>query len=122
MGDFRLSLLARADIVDILAYTHEPFGPQARLRYERLIATALRDLANDPERRGSLARPEFGEAVRSYHLRFSRDRAGGDFGSVRRPRHFVLYRPIAPNLIGIGRLLHDAMELERHLPADFGEP
>ncbi|WP_249116975.1 hypothetical protein [Ciceribacter sp. L1K23] len=38
MGDIRISLLARADIVDILIYTHETFGPQARLRYEQLIA------------------------------------------------------------------------------------
>lgn len=122
MGDFRLSLLARADIVNILAYTNETFGPQARVRYERLIATALRDLAAEFERRGSIPRPELGAAIRSYHLRHSRERAAGGFGMVRRPRHFVLYRRIGPDLIGIGRLLHDALELERHLPTDFGEP
>lgn len=121
MGDIRISLLARADIVDILIYTRETFGPQARLRYEQLIATALRDLADEPDRRGSLARPEFGETIRSYHLRFSRDRTGGS-SLVRRPRHIVLYRIIRPGLVGVGRLLHDAMELERYLPADFGTP
>ncbi|PYE36076.1 hypothetical protein C8J35_102461 [Rhizobium sp. PP-F2F-G38] len=38
---FRLSAAAEADIVDILAWTHGHFGTKARLRYERLIATAL---------------------------------------------------------------------------------
>jgi toxin ParE1/3/4 len=39
---------------------------------------------------------------------------------VKRPRHLLLYRILAPELIGIGRILHDAMELERHLPPDYG--
>jgi toxin ParE1/3/4 len=33
----------------------------------------------------------------------------------------MLYRVAHADLIGIGRILHDAMELERHLPADYGD-
>lgn len=119
MAGFRLSSAAQADIIGILARTHEHFGAQARLRYERLIAVALRDIAADPERTGSIDRPEFGENVRSYHLRHSRDRARDESGVVRHPRHLLLYRLVHPGMIGVGRLLHDAMEIERHLPEDY---
>ncbi|WP_246103356.1 hypothetical protein [Rhizobium straminoryzae] len=42
-------------------------------------------------------------------------------GIVRRPRHLILFRSIRPDLVGIGRVLHDSMELSRHLPPDFGD-
>ena len=120
MSVFRLAAAAQADIVAALAWTQERFGETARQRYGILIATALRDIADDPERPGSADRPELGPAVRSYHLRHSRDRAQGVEGIVRTPRHLLLYRPLTPGFIGVGRMLHDAMELSRHLPADFG--
>ncbi len=121
MATYRLSAAARTDIIDILAWTHEHFGELARLRYELLLVTALRDIATEPERIGSISRPELGNDVRSTHLRHSRDRARHESSVVRRPRHFLLYRVIVPDLIGVGRVLHDAMEIERHLPADYGD-
>lgn len=33
---------------------------------------------------------------------------------VRRPRHFFVYR-LEPDLLVVGRVLHDAMELEQNL-------
>jgi len=36
---------------------------------------------------------------------------------VRRPRRFLVYR-CEPTLVVIGRVLHDAMELARHLDPD----
>ena len=119
--ELRLSATAREDVVDLLAWTNEHFGEQARLRYERLIVTALRDLAEDPECAGSIDRAELGLHVRSYHLRHSRDRARNENGTVRRPRHFLLYRVSQAGVIGVGRVLHDAMELERHLPSLYGD-
>ncbi|TCL96495.1 toxin ParE1/3/4 [Rhizobium sp. PP-WC-2G-219] len=116
---FRLSAAAEADIVDILAWTHDHFGTKARLRYERLIATALRNVAIDPDRLGCIKRLELGQGVRSYHLRHCRDQARHESGIVRRPRHFLLYRPEGAGIIGVGRVLYDAMELERHLPAEY---
>jgi toxin ParE1/3/4 len=115
MALYRLTESAEADIVDILAWSETQFGSTARIRYERLIITALIDVATDPARPGSLTRPELGPDVRSWHLRGSRDRARGPNGAVQRPRHFLIYRPVNVGLIAIGRVLHDAMELERHL-------
>ncbi|CUX48082.1 Plasmid stabilization system protein [Agrobacterium tumefaciens str. Cherry 2E-2-2] len=121
MADFRLSTAAQADIIEILAQTHERFGELARLRYEYLLVTALRDLVAEPDRIGSISCPELGNDVRSYHLRHSRDRARHESGIVRRPRHLLLFRLAGPDLIGVGRVLHDAMEIERHLPSDYGD-
>jgi toxin ParE1/3/4 len=120
MTRYRLSAAATEDIVQILAYTEENFGEIARVRYERLLIVALRDIAADPGRIGSIARAELGANIHSYHLRHSRDRARTEHGIVQRPRHFMLYR-ISSDIIGIGRVLHDAMELERHLPAGYGD-
>ncbi|MCO5119752.1 MAG: type II toxin-antitoxin system RelE/ParE family toxin [Burkholderiaceae bacterium] len=121
MADYRPSAAARADIIEILEWTDTHFGELARLRYERLLVVALRELAAEPERTGSMARPELGANVRSYHLRHSRDRARHESGIVRQPRHLLLYRFARADLIGIGRVLHDTMEIERHLPAEYGD-
>lgn len=117
MFRYRLSDAAQGDIVSILAWTHEQFGEAARVRYESLIVTALRDVASQPDRPGSLARPELGAGVRTWHLRLSRVHVTPGMGAVRRPRHFVVYRS-EPALVVVGRLLHDAMELARHLGPD----
>jgi toxin ParE1/3/4 len=118
MTGYRLSGPALQDIATILAESAVRFGNAASERYERLIATALVDLAADPARAGSRAAPELGSGARIYHLRGSRRRAGGGVGA---PRHFVLYRVIKPNLIGIARVLHDSMDLPAHATEDFGE-
>jgi toxin ParE1/3/4 len=117
MFRYRLSEAAQGDIVDVLAWTHERFGEPARLRYESLIVAALRDVATAPERPGSLARPELGAGVRSWHLRLSRAQVEPGVNVVRRPRHFLVYR-FEPGRVEVGRLLHDAMELAQHLDPD----
>ena len=114
MFRYRLSEAAQGDIIDVLAWTQERFGELARLRYESLIVAALRDVASAPERPGSLARPELGARVRSWHLRQSRAQVEPGVNVVRRPRHFLVYR-YEPGLVEVGRVLHDAMELARHL-------
>jgi toxin ParE1/3/4 len=70
-----LTAAARADIAQILQTSAADFGEGARSRYGALVATALKDLLDDPERPESLARPELQSGVRSYHLRHSRRRA-----------------------------------------------
>jgi toxin ParE1/3/4 len=117
MFRYRLSNAAQGDVLDILAWTDERFGEVARLRYESLIVAALRDVARQLGRPGSLARPELGVSVRSWHLRLSREHVNPGVGIVRRPRHFLVYR-LEPDLVVVGRLLHDAMELARHLDSD----
>lgn len=121
MSRYRLSMPALKDVAGILAYTEEKFGQEARERYQALIATAIMDLAADPERLGSRALPELGEGVRMYHLRHSREQARTRFGLVYAPRHIVVYRRTSPDLVEIGRILHDAMDIARHVPDNLGE-
>ena len=109
------------DIIQILAYTERRFGDTARRRYQALLVTSFRDIASDPERLSSAARPELGLAVRSYHLRHSRNRARTQDGMVRQPRHLLLYRAMRADLISIGRVLHNGMDIEAHLPNQFGD-
>jgi len=47
----------------------------------------------------------------------SRDHVAAAAGVVRRPRHFLIYRRESALLV-VARVLHDAMELERHLDPD----
>ncbi|MGO9986249.1 MAG: type II toxin-antitoxin system RelE/ParE family toxin [Rhodomicrobium sp.] len=116
----RLSAFAEEDIVAILRRTHETFGEPARFRYEALFIAALRDIAADPLRPGSVARPEVGGGIRTYHLRHSRAGAQSG-GGVRKPRHFLLYRCLNPEITGISRVLHDAMDIERQVPSVYGD-
>lgn len=111
----RLTAAAYGDIVDILERSEREFGVDARRRYQHLVSVALKDVGDEPERSGSAARPELGSDVRSWHLRMSRERARTVDGGVRQPRHFILYTIIDDATVGVLRVLHDAMELHRHL-------
>lgn len=115
MRTIRLAAAARADMVHILEHSEREFGLAARQRYETLVATALRDIAEAPERAGSASRPELGDGIRSWHLRLSRGRARAEGAIVRRPRHLILYSIIDDATVGVLRILYDAMELHRHI-------
>ncbi|WP_428391506.1 type II toxin-antitoxin system RelE/ParE family toxin [Lichenicoccus sp.] len=121
MSRYTLSGPALQDITMILAESAARFGDAASERYERLIATALIELAADPAQPGSRAAPELADGARIYHLRDSKRRARAGAGAVGAPRHFVLYRVLEPDLIGIARVLHDSMDLPAHATDDFGE-
>ena len=109
---------AEQDIAAVLDFSFEQFGERARLRYEALIAAALEDLRTEPLRPASQDRQTIHIGVRSYHLRHSRMRGANEYGEVRAPRHLFLYDVPQTGLVRILRLLHDSMELERHLPSD----
>ena len=110
---------ARSDIASILAWTEESFGRQTLKRYGKLIATAIEEVAANPELAGSSKRPEIAEDCRTYHLFFSRKSAGRAGDRIRHPRHFLLYRVTESNGVEIGRILHDSMELQAHLPQEY---
>lgn len=112
MAVFRLTHSAQADIVSILAWSEEQFGAEARKRYEALIVTAIRDAASLSDDRGVASRPELGAGVFTWHLSLSRARTPG--GKVNRPRHLLVCRRDGDILV-IGRVLHDAMDLHRHI-------
>ncbi|MDP9444676.1 MAG: type II toxin-antitoxin system RelE/ParE family toxin [Actinomycetota bacterium] len=117
MAGYRLTDSVQADIVAILAWSHEQFGAEASKRYEALIAAAIRDAASRTDDIGFTPRPELGDGVFSWHLAQSRTRSPG--GLVRHPRHFLICRR-DDNVLVIGRVLHDAMELRGH--ADPQQP
>ncbi len=50
----RLTGPAASDIAELLEWSEETFGTQARRRYEALIAAALKDVAQDWQRAGSV--------------------------------------------------------------------
>ena len=110
---------ARSDIASNLTWTEENFGPQTLKRYGKLIATAIEQVAANPELAGSSQRPEIAEHCRTYHLFFSRKSAGRAGDRIRHPRHFLLYRVTESNVVEIGRVLHDSMELQAHLPEEY---
>jgi toxin ParE1/3/4 len=118
MARFHLSSLAQQDIEAILAWTHRELGESMRLRYEELLIQAMLDLADDPGRVGSTARPELMPGVFTYHLHYSRNRVSRSAGRIRKPRHFLLYRLAMDGHLEISRVLHDSMDLARHLPSD----
>lgn len=119
MPRYVLSPAAERDIEQILEWTHEQFGKQARLRYEALLVRSIQDVVDNPGRTGSCTRPEIAGAARTYHLRHSRDRVTGAPGRVSRPRHFLLYRARPGGQVEIGRVLHECMALQRHLPNEY---
>ena len=112
MAGYRLTHAVQADIVSILAWSHEQFGEDARKRYEGLLAAAIRDAASHVDDVRATPRPELGTDVFSWHL--SHSRAHSPAGKVRRPRHFLICRRDNGTLV-IGRVLHDAMDLRQHV-------
>jgi toxin ParE1/3/4 len=116
MPRYRLSRQAEQDIEAILEWTHKEFGEKVRRRYEALLTRAITDVAENPERTGSRARPEIAVGTRTYHLRHSRDRVRKSIGTIHRPRHFLVYRLRDEDQVDIGRVLHDGMDLKLHLP------
>ena len=117
MRTLRVTVAAAADIVDVLDQSRQHFGASTRSRYARLIARALDQLrGGDPA--GSLARPELGPEVRTFHLRLCRESGGAD--RVRNPRHLIAYTADAGQVV-ILRLLHERMDVPRHVPPERGE-
>lgn len=118
-GRFILSPAAERDVRRTLEQSLEQFGDTAMSRYRALIVQAILDVADDPRRVGSLKRPEVAAITRTYHITNSRDRVPKAAVRVKNPRHFLLDRVISDGKVEIGRVLHESMELSRHLPADY---
>ncbi len=104
----RLHPRAEDDIADVLAYTLERFGLQQYQRYEQIIEEALARVAR---------RPDVGRAFsgRAGLFLYSIGRRG------RRASHQLLYRALADGRVEILRLLHDSMDVSRHIPRYPGD-
>jgi toxin ParE1/3/4 len=102
----RLGAAAELDFANILKWTTENFGARQARRYRDTLVRAIGELANGPEVGGSKGRDEIMLGLRTLHVA----RHG------RRGRHFLLYRVGPGGIIEIGRILHDGMDMQRHLP------
>jgi toxin ParE1/3/4 len=107
----RLGAAAELDFANILKWTTENFGSRQAKIYGDTLMQAIGELANGADVPGSRARDEIMSGLRTLHVA----RHG------RRGRHFLLYRAIEGRIIEIGRILHDQMDLQRHLPFPPGE-
>ena len=79
--------------------------------YADTLTVALEDLCAGPDILGVRARDEIGQNLYTLHV----SRKG------RKGRHFVLFqvgKGTGGNVIDVLRILHDSMDLQRHLPAD----
>lgn len=101
----RLSEATEGDFVAILQWTAETFGVRQARDYRETLLAALAALGDGPDAPGSTPRDEILPGMRTLHVA----RRG------RRGRHFVLYRTSGGGTIEVVRILHDAMDLARHV-------
>lgn len=105
----RLAAAAQSDFRDILGWTVAQFGQPQAQAYAETLASALEALAAGPTVIGARARDDIAKGLYTLHVA-----RGG-----RKGRHFVLFRigsESGREVIDVLRLLHDAMDLQRHLP------
>ena len=102
----RLGAAAELDFANIVKWTAENFGAQQSRVYQNTLVQAIGELAEGPDVAGSKARDEIMPGLRTVHVA----RHG------RRGSHFLMYRVAPKTTIEIVRILHDRMDLQRHLP------
>ena len=102
----RLSIAADQDLASIVHWTTQAFGPKQASGYQQTIVQAVRALRGGPDLPASKARDEVRAGVRILHVA-KRGRRG---------RHILVYRVIEEGVIEVLRILHDSMDLARHVP------
>lgn len=107
----RLGAAAELDFANILKWTAENFGPRQSRTYRDTLIRAIADLANGPDVAGSRTRDEIMRGLRTLDVA----RHG------RRGSHFLMYRVATQRTVEIVRILHDSMDLQRHIPPATNE-
>ena len=101
----RLGQQAEQDYVQILQWTVKTFGEGQASTYAETIALAIEALEGGPDIWGVRVREDIQPGIRT--LRVARQGRAG--------RHFVVFRAAGSD-IDVLRLIHDSMDLPRHLP------
>lgn len=101
----RLARQAEQDIADILLWTAEQFSPQQVEVYADTLVLALEALFDGPEVIGAERRDDILAGIFVLHVA----RQG------RRGRHFIVFRPSEDRYSDVLRVLHDSMDLARHV-------
>ena len=107
----RLTAIAERDFQNILLWTQEHFGKKQAGIYAETLIRAINALTEGPSVAGTKKRDEIAEGLMTLHVA----RKG------RKGRHLVLYRTnpeTSPPTIEVLRLLHDSMNLPRHISPD----
>lgn len=102
----RLAEKAEHDLLDALVWTTDQFGALQADDYLETLTLALEALTDGPNIVGSKVRDDIGLGIRTLHVA----RLG------RKGRHFVVFRIADSQAIDVIRLLHDSMDLPKHLP------
>jgi toxin ParE1/3/4 len=105
----RLTAAAEADFEDVLRWTVERFGEAQARVYAETLSAAMEALTAGPAVLGAKARDDIAKGLFTLHVA----RQG------RKGRHFVVFRigkDAEREVIEVLRLLHDAMDLPRHVP------
>ncbi len=108
----RLADSAEMDLLDIADWTRDNFGPRQAMIYTETITLAITALHNGPDVLGSKPRDEIETGIRTLHV--ARQGRSG--------RHFVVFREAPSQIIDVLRILHDSMDLGRHLVSPKNEP
>lgn len=103
----RLADRAELDLLDIATWTAENFGSRQAEYYVETVTLAIEALHDGPETLGAKARDDIGPGIRALHVA----RQG------RKGRHFVVFKEAEGQIIDVLRLLHDSMDLARHVSA-----
>lgn len=109
----RVTATAQGDIEDILGWTLDQFGELQVRAYAHTISSALQALSDGPNAVGAKARSEIASGLHTLHV--ARNHHKG--------RHLILFRIGCDKdceLIEVLRVLHDSMDLIRHLPPAEG--
>ena len=107
----RLGAAAELDFANIVKWTTENFGARQSRVYRKALVQAIGELAEGPDVAGYKARDEIMPGLRTVHVA----RHG------RRGSHFLMYRVAPKTTLEIVRILHDRIDLQRHLPFAPGE-
>lgn len=103
-----LAATAEADLAEILWWTAEQFGENQARAYADTLSDALDALMEGPAVLGVKARDDIAEGILTLHVA----RLG------RKGRHLIAFRAgrdADGGFIEVLRILHDAMDLPRHL-------
>jgi toxin ParE1/3/4 len=101
----RLGAAAEVDFANILKWTDENFGAQQSRVYRDTLVQAIGELADGPDVAGSKARDDIMAGLRTLHVAHH----------GRRGSHFLMYRAAPNKAIDIVRILHDRMDVRRHV-------
>ena len=108
----RLTAAANGDYDAILSWTAEHFGETQALTYAETLDLAIHALAGGPTTAGVRPREDIGAGM--FALRAARGNRHGRLGLICRFCE-------QPREVEVLRILHDSMDLARHLPPSSSE-